>query len=490
MIKKIKNYRRDIIIFLLVYLVAVIMCSAFLRPHYAHETYKIIHMGYTEYSFEYFLKEGRIFTAIITRFADIINLPIEIYIVVSFLLALVFLSISVVSVYNIFRKEIKNNSKWIDVILVLICFLIIFNYFAIEYIFFLECFIMAFAILLSVIIAKIIINNERYRYIKTFLLGLIVVFCYQGALAIFPMLVLVYKLIIEKSDFKNLVKDIIKISVIYVVLMLLTILYSKFIFGGSRVQMMAEPFSITDVLKWTYDLVFNSLGVILPFLHVGIVALILLLIIFFTKSTKKETMILILKYLFIIIYSIGMSLAPIIGGSGLELTPRTCIAYACTIGLSLFILLYLINDNKKKYQIVVLSIIIIFTFIYTASIYVILTNQHLEVNKLDKENCEKIKEAIERYEEETNIKVTKIAAIRREDSIEYYPGFIHAGTITRRALNTWPLRETIIYYTGRELGFIVYPMEKYYERYRGKHYDDFSMDLVLIEGDTLYYYGG
>lgn len=486
----IKKYRKNILLFLVVFLVALTMCFAFLQPHYAHETYKIIHIGYTEYSYDYFLKEGRPFTALFSVLADKINLPIEIYIIASFILALIFLSISVVLVYNLFREKIINCSKWMEVILVLISFLIIFNYCAIEHIYFLECFIMAFGILLSVIMAKIIIKNEKYKYIKATLLGLIVVSCYQGSLAIFPMLVLVYKLFIEKSSIKNIIKDIVKISVIYIILMLLTILYSKILFGGSRVQMGAEPFSITEVWEWTIQLVVNSLGVILPYVHIAFIILTVLVILFWAKNSKKEKTIYILKYLFIIVYSIGMSLAPIIGGSGLELTPRTCIAYGCTIGLSLYIMLLVISANSKKYQVVLISIITIFTFLCNISIYVVITNQHIEVNKLDKENCEKIEKVIEEYEAETNIKVTKIAAATKKGNIEYYPGFIHAGAITRRALNTWPLRETIIFYTGRDLEFVGFPIDKYEKEYKEKIWDDFSLELVSIEGDTLYFFGG
>lgn len=488
MIKYLKTHKRDIAIFFFVFIVSLIMCSAFLRPHYTHETYKIINIGYKDYSDLYFLKEGRPFTAMLTMIADLINLKIEIYILLSFISALIFLSLSVVSVYNIFKY--KTNNKILNFIFVLVSFITIFNYLALEHVYFIECSIMSLGIFLSVQCAKIIIYDEKNKYVKTFLLGLIVVFCYQGSLAFLPMIVIFYKLFFEKDTLKQNIKDIFKISIIYIILMLLTIIYSKVLFGVTRTQIGAEPFSIIEVWKWAIQLAINSLGVIPPYVHIGYITLTILIIILLMKKTKKEKALYIFKYLFIVIYSVFLSLAPIVGGSGLELTPRTCLAYGCTIGLSLYLMLYIVVENNKKRQMNFISLIVICTFLLNCSIYCIITNQHLVVNRIDKENCEKINKVIETYENKTGVKVTKIASIRRIGTCEYYPGFVHAGTMTRRALNTWPLRETINYYTGRKLQFVVFPKEKYYQYFFGKAYDNFSLEQVVIEGDTLYFYGG
>ena len=185
-----------------------------------------------------------------------------------------------------------------------------------------------------------------------------------------------------------------------------------------------------------------------------------------------------------------MSLAPIVGGSGLELTPRTCIAYSCTIGISLFILLWIMSQNNRKYQLNLLLVVTIITFALNFMVYVAITNQHLKVNKLDKENCLKIEKALEEYESKNNKKVTKIASLRKaDDEKQYYSGFIHAGTLTRSGLKTWPAREIIKHYTERELQFVKFPL-KYVAYFSGKTYPEFSLEQLLIEGDTLYFYGG
>ena len=120
----------------------------------------------------------------------------------------------------------------------------------------------------------------------------------------------------------------------------------------------------------------------------------------------------------------------------------------------------------------------------------IITIQSVKVNEIERENCEKIKEVIEAYEKETNIKVTKIVGCHRENDDYYYPGFLHAGAITQKGLNSWAVRETICFYIERHLQYAP-PMtdEQYQEFFAGKTWDEFSTEQVVIEGDTLYFCG-
>ena len=110
--KVIAKHKKEIIIFLIVFIIASIMCSAFYRPHYTHDTFKIVYDGYEYYSYDKFLKEARPFTAMLTIFASKINLSIENYIVISFIIALILLSIAVVMIYKIFKYLLETSIFW------------------------------------------------------------------------------------------------------------------------------------------------------------------------------------------------------------------------------------------------------------------------------------------------------------------------------------------------------------------------------------------
>ena len=345
--KKIKKHKKDLILFVIVFLVSIVMCGAFLQPHYTHDTYKIARDGYELYSYDKFLKEARPFTAIMTLFASKINLSIENYTLMSFVLALVLLSVSVVIVYKLFRKQFSNDSKWINILVLLISFVTIFNYLAIEHILFLECCILALGVLLSTIAAKCIINNEKCAYVKAAILIMIAVFCYQGSIAIFPMLVLTYKLLFEKGTIKSNFIEIIKIAIIYGIAMLSTILFSEFLMGGSRIKMDTTLIDIQNIFKWTKELVINSLGVIPPYVNIAIIVLTPITILIVYKVNFKEKLMYTMKYLLLILASVAICIAPAVVGSGLQLTPRMCLAYGSTIGISLFTILYIIDKNTK-----------------------------------------------------------------------------------------------------------------------------------------------
>lgn len=487
--KELKEHKKEVAIFVIVFIVSLIMCSAFLRPHYTHDTYRIIYDGYEYYSYDKFLKESRPFTAILTLFADKINLSIENYMIISLILALIFLSISVVLVYKIFRKQYESNSKWTDILIIIISYVTVYNYLAIEYIYFLECCILAFGVLLSIIAAKIVIDDEKYKYIKSLIIIIIAAFCYQGSIAIFPMIVFTYKLLFENNGAKNDFTHLLKITVIYGIAMLLTILFAEFIMGGSRIRLDATQISGTNIMYWLKELTMNSLGVIPPYINIIVIILTCIFIIIFRKTEIKEKTLYMLKYLLIIFASIVICIAPIVVGSGLDLASRMCLAYGSTIGISLFVVLHIAYKNNKKYQMLIVSIMTIVVFILNFAVYVTLTYQHLQVNKLDKENCGKIKEVIEKYEQETGIMVTKIAGAQRVNGSKYYTGFIHAGDITENALASWASRETISYYVGRYFTYAPVTLEQVKEYFGGKKWTEFSLEQVVIKGDVLYFCG-
>ena len=488
--KKLKEHKKDVILFIIVFLISIVMCGAFLQPHYTHDTYRIVSDGYGFYSYDKFLKEARPFTAILTLFANIINLSIESYIIISFVLALIFLSASVVVVYNIFRSRFTSNKNLTNIFVLLISFITIFNYLAIEHIYFLECCILALGVLLSVFAAKIIIDKEKYAYAKSIILIIIAVFCYQGSIAIFPMIVLTYKLLFEKNNLKDSFIEIAKIALIYGMAMLLTIIFAEFLMGGSRITVNSAQIDILNIFHWLKELVINSLGVIPPYVNISIIALTCICLLILYKANAKEKIIYIFKYLLVTLAAIAISLAPVILGSGLDLTPRMCISYGTTIEISLLALMYITSKNNRKYQVIILFIITICVFVLIFALYVVLTNQHILTNKMDAERCQDIKQAVEEYEASTGIKVTKLAAVWREDCDLYYLNMIHAGAITQKALNSWASKEAITFYLDRKMIFLPFSIEQYVNFFVNEKSEKYTTEPIIIDGDVLYYNGG
>lgn len=489
-----KEKKNLIILWGCVFIISLFICIAFLKPHYTHDTYNIAKQGYTYYACDRFMKEARPVSAFINILADFLHIPIDVYMVTSFILSLILLSCSVVMLYNLLRKELVTEGKeqkdkkglWIGILLV--SYLIIFNYMSIEHILFLESCVLGLSMLLTIWAFKLMITEEKHNLAKSIIVLIMAVFCYQGSIALFPTLVITYYCFIKPVKLKEAIPIIIKSLISYVLIMAITVAFVKIIYGGSRIQIFAFPILLKDIAKALKFLVIDSLGVLSPYTHIIVIlGIIGIMYLINGKDKLKETTILASKYLMTIIITIGICIIPTIIGSGLVLQARMCICYGATIGIGLLILLKLIQEQPEVWKKILTYIIIVMVFILNSLIYITLTRQHLAVNRLDKEICDKIELIIQNYEEKTGIKVTKIAGVIKENNMKYYDGFMRVEEYTQRALGTWALRDTIIFYTKRDMKIVPISVEQISQFFGGKEWNEFSEEQVVIEGDTIYF---
>ena len=484
--ENIKKHKKNIAMFSIVLLVSMLMCLAFFQPHYPQDNYNIDYYGFTQFATDRLLKDGRPFTAMLTILADKLSIALEVCSIISFILSLIFLSASIIIIYNIIEKECLAKSKLAKAMLLSTIFLMIFNYLGIEHIYFFEAYMLILSILLSVLASKIIIENEKHAYTKATLLIIFSAFCYQGSIVVFPMLLITYYILFKKDNIKNVAITTIKIALIYGLAMFLNILFSSLLFTTTRIKMGYVGLDLATIIDAAYNLVITSLNVLPQYVHLGIAILTSIIICF----NKKDKIKLLIGYWLIILASILICLMPVITGTGIGLEIRTCYAFGMTIGISLLFMLYTSQNSENKMSNIlkiITYVIIGIVFIANLAIYIIITNQHIMVNKLDKANCEIIKQVVEGYEKESNIKITKIAANVKGKGKEYYPGFWQVGDMTQSSLSTGPIRETICYYLGRKLQLTTITFEQYITFFGYKIWDGFSKDQIHIEGDTLYF---
>ena len=476
--------KREIWIFLIVFILSLITCMAFLQPHYTHDTYLIKYMGYTEYAFKYFIPEGRPITGLFVMIADLLNIRIEILGVVSFVVAIAFLSLSVVILYKIIMKSKRTILN--QAITVLISSLIIFNYLSIEHIYFLESSIMSLGILLSVYACKIIVEGKKYKFIKAYLTLLVAVFCYQGSIAIFPMIILSYYFLTEKYNTKNYAKFIIQIMLIYGSLMLINMAFSKILFNNGRMQIGETAILLSNIFGAINGLVVNSSNIILPYLHIGILLLILC-ILAFAKYNIRDKLLTITKYLVLVLAAIIICIMPAIVGSKLDLQPRTCIAFGATIGIGFWFILNLIEEEcyKKVVKWIIFTLICIITLLNMA-LYFIITNQHIKINRLDDKILSVVAEKVTEYEETTGNKITKLAIVYDANRKEFEDWVIKTEAYNKKVTTSWATRYAIGLYTNKHLTIIL-PQEDVTALFQGKDWNEFSEEQIYITEDTLYF---
>ncbi len=444
-----------------------------------------------------YMKSARPFSAMLAIWMDVLHIPIDVYIVLSFVLGIALLSVAVIVLYGIFTNKWENLSKLKKAFLMLISYLFIFSYLNIESIFFLETCIVCLGILLSVMACKEMIAKKESKlwFLKVFLLLLLAVFCYQGTIAIFPIVLFTYYAIVEPLKFKDYFKLAIIVTLIYGIVMACNITYAcVFISDGSRLQIHSEDlqqtFSFDNIFKQLKYLVVDSLDVILPFVHLGIICVTAIFLLL-EKKDIKEKLYNIFLYLIILLASIVISMAPVIVSKDLDLYPRMGLAYGATIAVSLLFMFASIKnkDQNRGFKNIFIYSIISITFILNTILYVVLTWQHFLVNTSDRDIAWKVKEAVDSYEKNTGIEI-KYSYNVYGDDVQYYidDGFIRVLSYNQRAASNWASMCLIWSYTHKMEHRGNISLDYFLQCFDNVNVEEFLNDHVWIVDDMLFFY--
>ena len=216
---------KKIITYFSILLFCVIICSPLLQMHIASDTYNLMDLGYLNYPSQYFLKDARLISTLITYLAGYLNLSYPVFIVGMEVLAVIIASISIYILYTtIIEKANLHNISLKNILVLMSSTIIIFNCMSLEYFLYAECSVMCLSVLLCILAAKIMTGKTRLCYLKSFLLVTIATFCYQGCINIFITLVVLF-LFIDKNKLKakEILKKILLAGIIFVVSFLINI---------------------------------------------------------------------------------------------------------------------------------------------------------------------------------------------------------------------------------------------------------------------------
>ena len=108
-----KLNKLDKVMFIIIVLFSFCIFSGYLVGHFAADTFNIINIGYEKYAINYSLTDGRVFMAFIGFLANMLHMPIVIYIIVLQILAIVVSCYCVIVLKNIILKykNIENVTE-------------------------------------------------------------------------------------------------------------------------------------------------------------------------------------------------------------------------------------------------------------------------------------------------------------------------------------------------------------------------------------------
>ena len=416
-----KILSNKLILFIFIFIFGNILSIYMFPPSFNPDGICQLCYDYKIYSNKYFLEAGRLLLVFIWHLLEIIKLDHNVLSVLSVILSNLFLSLSVITVYNSFKKYINEDYH---LLLLLSSLLIIYNPFIQEIFIFEESFLMCLAIYLTILASLKCFNKD---YVLSIILLLVVSNLYQGALCYFPPFVMMLSFVSNSNlsvieYFKKNKKEILSYILVYVISLVLSyislILISN-IFNLNKhignIDLYSNVFLSISYLIKTITNMFNQYDGIIYLLSIFFIITILYLL------TTKNNKIYSLAYVtLMILICMFIPLLPnlVMKKGTFYLFPRMILPYGSLLGfISIFILLYK-NEikNSKNYLLSFFSIILVLN-----SIYIVINNKHFyDTYKENTKVVNNIKNSIDDYELRTNNKVKIVYyKIKNEGNINF-----------------------------------------------------------------------
>ena len=327
-----------------------IVCTNFLRIHFAADTYCLYAYGYDNYIL-HFLASARFFGALELWIAKILDITLLTNLKILSFIGIIIAASAWYILYKYILKLMKKEKSisW-NILIGTLTFSIIFNFSSCEMFMFAESGIMMFAILLSVIGACVFNSEVKHRYIISFILVLLSSFAYQSTISLFVLLALIMETYRNKGDIKKIVKEALIIGIFYGSAFVINLISIKIIqiFVDNKMRKASIP-SINDIIYTTYNFgttMMFAFKLLPKYLYVAIIGLITLWYILIIFKTREKFSI--IEYIMLGILAFFMPLLPVMATPREQqyIEPRMVLSYAAIIPI--LILYIAVKFEEKK----------------------------------------------------------------------------------------------------------------------------------------------
>lgn len=488
-----KVFQKDnVICFIIVLALACFIYQGYLSMHYAADTYNIINVGYETYAKNWSFIDGRPIMGIIGMIAEGVHLPIKAFVIGLTFLALIVSSIAVVVLKNILSEYKKNDTIIEKIITTIISFVTIFNFMYIENLYFVESFVMAISVLSYLLAAHILVKRQKHYLIKTQLLLVLGIICYQGTIGFFFVMTTLISFMNNKNDFKRTLVTLVQSGALALIAVIFNILQVKIVekilnrkqirIGGIKSiwsNLLYISNNMTKILIDTCQL-FPSYYMII------FASLIIIISILFIIIKKEEKLKIAELFLLTGITILSAFIIFLITTSSFY-AGRLRFCLGALVGV-IFGYTYVRTNLFEKtnvFKILILFILIGY-FGYNSYYSLSLINQHKTVNQLERIQVAQIDNQINEYETETGNKIEKIAVITitGQASKTFFKEVENKSVLTYNAVRCdWSTEGAINFYTRRNLEKIT-PSYEELANYKNEA-RKIRQDQMCI-GDTLY----
>lgn len=493
-----KESKEKIKRFILIYFISLIICLPFLAPHKITDTYWNIGEGIEIYKYTP-LKDGRIVHFLILSVMDFFNIKMEFYSIAVHYICIIIYAFSIYNVFSYIMQLLKNkieqnkNSKILKVIILISSVLIILNPLTVENFAYIENLIMSLSILIGTIAARIIHENKKGAYLKTLFLIILAGLCYQGNLNVWIGLCILYFAIDEKKTIKEWIRYLLKLGSITILVLasLVAILnITNLIIGNEQSRLGICKQDLKEILSLFYIFITRPITDVTFGYYPKMLILISILIttLLVVNLEKNKPINSLIKYYFLIIIIILACVCPAFLQKNISLSARMINCIGAIIGISLIYLCYIItkNENQNKIATIILIALSIIMFCINLFDYYNIAYMNHVTMKEEEKYITQINEVMIEYEKENDI-ILKKAMIFRDNNYAKTYNNLPSNTFNSRAILTvYAKIYCLNYYTGRNLEEELPKEERYNQYFKDKDWNEFNIEQVQFEGDTVY----
>lgn len=487
-----KNNKVNIFIFIGMILFTFIICFNFLKPHFSNDAYYVYAYGYDYYA-HHFLLSNRMFSALILLIFKWLDIPLVTELAIMGVVLTFIMALTWFILYRFVIKLIKKETSILYNILIAgAAFLVVFNMCTAEGLLYIEVGTMPFGILFAILGACVLATDKKLRYLISLILVTISGLFYQATSSVFVLLALVLIAIKHKGNIKLVIKDTIIIALIYGFAMIVNFVGVKL--WDSALQYEFRKFeipSISDIigtiLKFGETILVYNVGIGPKYLYLSL--LVILTIIFIAGMIqRKKNYFMILEYIVLILLSILVPLIPILATptESQYIEPRMAMCFGSIIGILIMFLLAIVEVDKNKVLLNILTIFTVLNFVGNSVFLVIASSATLVTNQLDKFIAQEIIKEINDYEETTGIEIKKIGVAFDKTYTMYYEGQPALRCFNVRSMGThWAVKEVITMYTGKGYENTTVP-EEISEEFLTKDWTSYDKEQLVFDGENLY----
>lgn len=451
-----------------------------LKLDFATDTYEVFEKSGKE-MLMHFISSGRFLTGIAYVSAKMLNLDNNIAYMLSFILAIFSITVSTYKLNKIFSKDIKNNT-----ISSLVSILIIINVFSIELFLYIEKGILCLSVLFCVLAVEKLIeyfeSKEKKDLLFTFIYMLLANFSYQGTVALFVALALIY-ILKYSENFKRFVVNNIVTGLCYGIPAVINLVIVR-VFENDRIAGEHNiKHSLIKIIDGTKCML-KTYEIIPEYIFKLILVLVIAILIYYIIKDKNKKIISVLSIIYIIIGVLFITILPqfMQATSSIWFVPRSSYAFGAIFAI---LILYLLINYKISIKLpnVIIMVSVLYLIVQYSGFQTIIRDHYI-MNYMDEYFANQIKEKIEIYENETGNRVNKVAFYQKEIHWSY-PRLKTVGDINVRAMAPeWSRISSLTYYLNREFEEIK-PNDEIYNKFIKCENEEYIMDQSYIENDIL-----